>query len=176
MLITEHIPIENAIISALYTYSILYSKINDLPTKQEEKEYMHIDTRGCLYDFTSQINDIKFYTDCPIICKYCQSHIFKQSELDIKKINKELKRIRKSFSYRLYENIKNNTFIYIILTFCISTFITKITSTSTFNNYWDIITTIFGCISLSLLLFVLCSSYLRKQKRYSQNIKSHKTK
>lgn len=176
-LITNHIPVENAIISALYTYSLLYLKINSLPTKQEEKECMHLDTRGCLFDFTSQINDIKFYTDCPIVCKYCQSHILEQSELDIKKINKELNKIKKSFFYRLYENIKNNTLIYIVFTFCMSTFITKITSISTYNNKWDIIiTAAFGCISLLLLLFVVCSSHYKKKKRYSQNIKSHKTK
>ena len=175
-LIQNNIPLENLIISSLYTYSLIFLKNNGLPTKEEERSIMHFDTRGCLFDFTNEVTDVKFYTNYPIICRHCQQQVFNE-KINIKKLNNELKRIRKTFFYRLYENIKNNILLYILLTSCFSTFLTKLTSVNTYSKKEEIILTIiFGSLSLVLILYVWISSLIKKRRHYSQNINSHSTK
>jgi len=174
-LIQNNIPLENLILSSLYTYSLIFLKNNSLPTKEEERSIMHFDTRGCLFDLTNEVTDVKFYTNYPIICNHCQQEILNE-KINVKKLNRELKTIRKSFFYRLYENIKNNILLYILLTSCFSTFLTKITSVDTYSKKAELIlSVIFGSLSL-LLLYVWISSLVKKHKRYSQNINSHNTK
>ena len=175
-LLKSCIPIENIILSALYTYSLVFIKNGALPSPEEEREIMHFDTRGCLFDFTDSISDVKFYTNCPILCSHCINTMLHE-DINIKKLNKELKKIRKNTFYRLYENVKENILLYIILTSCFSTFITKITSTATYENAIDIlIAFLLGGASIALLLYVLISSKISMRRHYSQNIKSQRTK
>lgn len=177
VLSTNHIPLENMVISALYTYSIIFTKENSLPTKTQEEKIMHLDTRGCLFDFDDNVVDVKFYADCPIICLHCQESMIDSKKVDIKQINKELKRIKKSFFYRLYEDIKRNIIIYIVLTSLCSVLLTKITSMSTYDQYADIVLTIaIAGICLILFTYMFISSCIRKRKHYSQNINSQRTK
>lgn len=176
----NNIPLENLIISSLYTYSLCFFKYNALPTKVEEKKIMHFDTRGCLFDFTNKSADVKFYTNYPIICPYCQKSISENNidaNINIKNINKELRKIRKSFFYRLYENVKSNIMIYIVLTSCFTEFLTKVTTNSTYTNLHDIIImVVLGSISIMLIIYVYISSIINRNKRYSQNINSHRTR
>ena len=114
-LLKNNIPIENMILSALYTYSLVFIKNGALPSPEEEREIMHFDTRGCLFDFTDSITDVKFYTNCPILCSRCINTMLCE-DVDIIKLNRELKKIRNNTFYRLYESVKKNILLYIILT------------------------------------------------------------
>lgn len=89
----NHIPVENIVLSSLYTYSLYYLTHKNLPTQEEERKIMHIDTRGCLFDFTNKTYDVIFYCNQPIICSHCRETYL----IDDRIINKELKKIRKSF-------------------------------------------------------------------------------
>lgn len=176
----DNIPLENLIFSSLYTYSLYFLKYNALPTKVEEKRIMHFDTRGCLFDFTGSSSDVKFYTNYPIICPHCHKNIIDNDidkKVNIRKINRELQKIRKNFFYRLYENVKGNTITYIILTSCFSEFITKVTTSSTYSNFYDIIImVVLGSISIMLIIYICISFFIMRKKRYSQNINSHRTR
>lgn len=177
VLCENNIPLENIVISSLYTYSLVFVNENGLPTQEREREIMHLDTRGCLFDFTNNISDVKFYANLPVICLHCQKELIDSKQLNIKQINKELKKIRKSFFYRLYEDIKRNIITYLILTSLSSVFLTKVTSLSTYSNPIDIILTIgLAIICLFFILLVSISSYIRNRKHYSQNINSQRTK
>lgn len=175
-LIQNNIPLENLILSAIYTYSIIFLKNNRLPTRIEEMKMMHLDTRGCLFDFTNDVTDVKFYTNYPIICSRCQETILCE-KINIEKINKELQRIRKTFFYRLYENIKSNILIYALLTSFISALLTKATTSSTYTNLIDfIIMCLLGGLSVILLLIVFIRSKITKYNHYSQKNNSQSTK
>lgn len=175
-LVRNNIPLENLILSALYTYSIIFLKNSELPTRIEEEKIMHLDTRGCLFDFTNDVTDVKFYTNYPIICTHCQKEIL-CDDINLKKINKELQRIRKTFFYRLYENIKNNILIYVLLTSCFSALLTKATTSSTYINLFDIVVTcVLGVLSVGLLTFVIIRSKISKRNRYSHNKKLKNSK
>lgn len=175
-LVQNNIPLENLILSAIYTYSLIYLKNGRLPTKAEEMEMMHLDTRGCLFDFTNDVTDVKFFANYPIICPYCQVAILPDN-IDIKKINKELRRIRKNFFYRLYENIKSNILIYVLLTSFLSALLTKATTSSTYTSLHDIIIMCALAVASAILLVAaIINAKKIVLNHYSQKNNSQRTK
>lgn len=81
----SNIPSENAILMLLYTYALLYKKNGQVPTTEEEESFLHGDTRGCLFDLSSEEKEIIYSCINPIICEECR---FKLTEIDNKLINR----------------------------------------------------------------------------------------
>lgn len=105
------IPIENAVISLLYSYAFLYKKYSHIPNKTEEKEFMHIDTRGCIFDLSST-EDIIYSCTSPIICAECSNKLNNSIDNNfVETIKKECKRIKKTLINRIFSIIQQNPLV-----------------------------------------------------------------
>lgn len=104
----NNIPIENAVITLLYTYALLYRKFqNRIPTQEDEKKFLHTDRRGCIFDLSPSSNDIIYTCISPIICDECREELKKTIDNNIiPSINKELRKIKKSPVNRIASIIK----------------------------------------------------------------------
>ncbi len=117
-----NIPPENLIKSTLTAYSMWCFFDKELPTEEQEREYMHRDTRGCIMDFCENNIDAIFSADKPYLCSECinqlkekleQKQLTKyEAEIVSKfygnKINKELKKIKKNWLIRLKEFVQKH--------------------------------------------------------------------
>ncbi len=98
ILIRKDITLENFILKNIYEIFTFY-KIFGSTLSGNVYDFVHEDTRGCLFDLNGDKNDIIYNTEKPIICSECQSKINKQSipnnlihslELELKNIDKPL--------------------------------------------------------------------------------------
>jgi len=101
-----NIPIENAIIMMLYTYSLLFKKLNKIPDIEEETAFLHSDTRGCIFDMSPEPEEIIYSCVTPIICGECLKDIGHFPKKLLENVSKELKRIKKSYFHRIVEMIE----------------------------------------------------------------------
>lgn len=119
---THLIPLENLLISTLLTYILMYyAHGGQLPDVEDERKYMHYDTRGCLMDFCIDNADVIFSAEKPCLCAECQKRYITdlpQYSAKAKIIEKEAKKIRKKLIYR----IKDFLLYHPILSISISTF------------------------------------------------------
>jgi len=94
----KDISLENFILKNIYEIFVFY-KILGSTLSDKVYDFVHDDTRGCLFDLNGDKNDIIYNTEKPIICNECQSKINKQAtptnfmsqlESELKKINKPM--------------------------------------------------------------------------------------
>lgn len=104
------IPIENAVLTLLYSYAFLFKKFNKIPSKDEEKNFLHTDTRGCVFDLSSS-DDIVYSCITPIICKECLNDLNNISDNLIGSVQKELKKIKKTTDNRMFSIVKKNPIV-----------------------------------------------------------------
>jgi len=74
-LIKEHIPLENAVISLFYMYSLLYKKDSRIPEREVEEAFLHMDTRACIFDMTPSNADIVYCSAGVGICYECSKKL-----------------------------------------------------------------------------------------------------
>jgi len=105
----DNIPLENAILRALYTYALLYKRSGDrIPDFSDEPNFTHDETRGCLFDMNGIKADLIESCDSPTICDECQERLKKgkiSNDL-IQQALYEIKKIRKDLYYRTLDFIK----------------------------------------------------------------------
>lgn len=116
----ENIPLENAILRVLYSYTLLYKRAgNKIPSAHEAPSFAHDETRGCLFDMNGIKTDLVESCDVPIICEECQERLRKDrvsiEMIDIAK--NEIKNIKKDLYFRVIDYIK----IHPVISFIIST-------------------------------------------------------
>jgi hypothetical protein len=73
----KKISIENFIIKNAYEIFI-FNQLRIL-NDEDENEFVHSDTRGCLFDLNGDKRDIIYNTEKPIICDECKGKISKKS-------------------------------------------------------------------------------------------------
>jgi hypothetical protein len=116
---TENIPIENFILRSLYASCLVYLRNEQtIPKSTEWLGYTHDDTRGCLFDMNgSNIDDIIFSLDHPIICDECTNRLRQEKVPDstTELIKKEIKRIRKAKYYKIAHFVKRKPLLSILL-------------------------------------------------------------
>jgi len=117
---SENIPIENLILMKLYSYSFVYKMYNNrIPSKSEKTSFAHDETKGCIFDMTGYKSDVIYSCYNPIICDDCYHNLSKSKiPIDIiKKVRKEIKRIKKKLFYKLFDFVKNHPILSIIISF-----------------------------------------------------------
>ena len=78
-LYTHLIPLENLLISTLLTYILMYYAHDEqLPDEENERKYMHYDTRGCLMDFCIDNADVIFSAERPLLMCRMSKTIYNQ--------------------------------------------------------------------------------------------------
>lgn len=147
------IPLENAVIMLLYTYSLFYRKNGRIPNTTEEEEFLHSDTRGCIFDLSSEYDEIIYSCVTPIICHECQEKFSALTNDVIRHATKELKRIKKTPTQRIVDVISKRPYLSALLAVFLPVSLTRISTVFLINlpNWlnWMLI------ISPLLLLFVV---------------------
>lgn len=131
----DDISLENFIIKNTYEIFLLHNVLNNL-TSEEVYNFVHHDTRSCLFDLNGDKNDIVYNTEQPNLCNECISKIQKYPIPDtlLKNIQNELKSIKKPFFKRVELFIRKYPLFSILLTIVLSTCI------NLFSNYiWEFI-------------------------------------
>lgn len=97
ILLENQISIENFILKNIYEVCVLKQIFGDDLT-DEIYDFVHLDTRGCLFDMNGDKRDIVYNTEQPIVCDECKSKISSISVPNgyLKLIERELSKIRKS--------------------------------------------------------------------------------
>ena len=93
----DNIAIEHFIIKQLYEICAIKHLMSNI-YEDDVYKFMHLDTRGCLFDMNGERADILYNTEHPIICEECKGK-FKSRQIELEVVSqfeKELKRIKKS--------------------------------------------------------------------------------
>lgn len=113
------IPLENHIISLLYTYSLMLiaSKGEDLSMEMEAK-FAHDSFRKCLFDFRNDKSYVKYTSVSPILCTQCVEHLKMMGVSDkvLASVDKELKKLKKDLFYRITDFLKNHPILSLLIT------------------------------------------------------------
>jgi hypothetical protein len=132
----KKISIENFIIKNVYEIFIFYKIVKNLTDNKEVYQFIHTDTRGCLFDLNGDKRDIVYNTEKPIICDECKGKISKKSipKNFLEDIQGELLKIDKPFIKKIENFISKYPLFSVLVTFLFSTFI------NLFSNWlWEII-------------------------------------
>lgn len=104
-----NIPLENAILRALYVYTLIYRQSkNRIPSLAEKTNFTHDETRGCLFDMNGIKYDLIESCNKPIVCGECveRLRIERVSNQTIKLVQREIRKIRKHLYYRALDFVK----------------------------------------------------------------------
>lgn len=115
---SSNIPIENVVLRLLYAYALLFRQFgNRIPRLEEGASCFHEETRGCLFDFTADKNDLPASCDSPQICDACQERLktHSVSNNEIEHANKEIRRIKKDFYFSILGFVKKHPILSIIV-------------------------------------------------------------
>ncbi|MDH5547015.1 MAG: hypothetical protein OEZ43_15595 [Gammaproteobacteria bacterium] len=107
----SNIPLENVIYRLLYAYTLVFKRNGArIPLNQEQTNFTHDETRGCLFDMNGIKSDVVYSCHEPIICADCVERLRKEkvSNDAIEIIQKEIKKIRKPLYYRFIDFIKKH--------------------------------------------------------------------
>lgn len=105
----DNIRITNAVLRALYAYSLLYTEYHQrIPIHSENYNFTHHETRGCLFDMTGNKEEIIESCASPIICSECQERLKLQRVANntIQTASTEIAKIRKDLYYRVIGFVK----------------------------------------------------------------------
>ncbi len=113
----ENIPLENIILRGLYAYSLVYKRFNEIPTLFDtHTNFLHDETKGCLFDMTGIVNDIIYSTGKVFLCDSCEHHFSENVSItEINIVKKEINKIRKSLYYRIFDKVKKHPIITILI-------------------------------------------------------------
>lgn len=119
----ENLKFENYIMRNIYRYSLVYLMYGRrIPTMDENTNFTHDDTRGCIFDFNGNKAELIYSLDKPKICDDCKSKLKGQVQEKIPQqiieiSEKEIKRIRKGLFISLIDFVKKNPLLSLIITF-----------------------------------------------------------
>jgi len=104
-----HLPLENAVLKMLYVYCIMFDRENSRIRKMDIG-FLHHETRSCLFDYDDDLEDVIFTFNRPKICAECESKWVERGTPKnmIKTVRKELKMLKKTLFYRIFDWVKKN--------------------------------------------------------------------
>ncbi len=115
LLIKENIPLENYLISNIYTYVLLlFAKINSgqkpVLDLDDEDAITHDYRDSCIYDMCGNKEEIVYSCVEPCLCGKCEEYLTKRNVTiqEIESARKELKRLRRNRYYRIVHWLKHH--------------------------------------------------------------------
>lgn len=138
----QHIPLENAILRMLYTYTLVYQHYGEIPSTDILVTIAHYDTRGCVFDMAGIKSDLIFSCDKPKLCTSCQQDARQNNirEEYLGTYQQEINKLNKTLYYRIADSIIRHPTLSLCLSL-MTAFIIGITSslvatflTSLLNN------------------------------------------
>jgi hypothetical protein len=123
------ISMENFILKQIYEVCALMSLVTDV-SSSEVYNFVHLDTRGCLFDMNGDRRDILRNTEQPTICTSCKSK-FGSKQLEQKflvTLEKELMKLKKPLLQRIENCIKKYPLLSILTTTLIAIFINLVSN------------------------------------------------
>lgn len=112
----DAISLEHFIIKQLYEICAIRHLMKDL-SSDDVYNFVHLDTRGCLFDMNGERTDILYNTEQPILCEECKGK-FKGRQVEqevILLLEKELRKIKKPLVLRLERWVKKYPLLAILL-------------------------------------------------------------
>ena len=131
----KNISLENFIIKNIYMIYTSFVTLKNLDNAGIY-DFVHSDTRGCLFDKNGNKEDIVFNTEKPIICDECKGKISRKSipKEFLEDIQKELLKIDKPFITKIENFISKYPLFSVLVTFSFSTLI------NLFSNWiWELV-------------------------------------
>lgn len=107
----SNIPLENVIYRLLYAYTLLYKRSgNRIPQSDEQTNFTHDETRGCLFDMNGIKTDVVYSCHEPVICTDCVERLRREKVSDetIARCQSEIRKIRKETFYRITDFVKQH--------------------------------------------------------------------
>lgn len=144
----------------IYMYSLLFLRFKKIPSITAEEFFLHMDVRGCIFDYDDCCADMVQCCDKPIICKQCEDRLNTLNADVVSTAKIELKRIRKSAYYCMVDLMKEHFYISFLLTIWLAVFCSSI---STAFTGWRI----FILLGVPVFLFII--SFIADRVRKGKN-------
>lgn len=134
ILLSHNISIENFILKNIYEMTVFVNTLGKLNT-DDVYNFVHQDTRGCLFDLNGDKLDVLHNTERPIVCDSCKAKINSRSvpEDFTKHLESELKSIRKPFICTIELFIKKYPLFSLLVTFLFGVLVNIIS-----NIIWEL--------------------------------------
>lgn len=152
------IPLENAVLTLLYSYAFLFKKFNKIPSQNEEKNFLHTDTRGCIFDLSSS-DDIVYSCNTPIICKECLNDLNTISDNLIESVQTELKKIKKTTDNRMFAIVKKNPIVSSLFAISLPISLSLLTT-----NYIQNLNTYIQLLFIFSPIILLCFIWIKSKR------------
>jgi hypothetical protein len=136
LLIAHNISLENFILKNIFEMVVFVNTLGELNT-DKVYDFVHQDTRGCLFDLNGDKLDVVHNTEHPKICDSCKAMINSKSVPDnfTKQLESELQRIRKPYVCSIELFIKKYPLFSLLVTFLFGILINIIS-----NMIWKLLT------------------------------------
>lgn len=107
---SHNIPLHNIVLRMIYSFVLIYTRKQSLPSMKLLPSFAHHETKGCIFDMTGIKTDIVFSCDRPVFCTECRVSAKGDSVPKewLDKYEKEIRGIRKALFYRLSDKIKQH--------------------------------------------------------------------
>lgn len=115
----KNIPLNNAVLRILNTYSLVFKKLGKVPSNFSLSQFAHDETRGCIFDMNGIKAEIVESCQRPIICPQCVHDLTMDGQVSndvINKCKKDIDKIRKTKFYEVTDFIKGHPYISLTLT------------------------------------------------------------
>jgi hypothetical protein len=131
-----HLPLENAVLKMIYEYCIMYDRDANRIRKMDIC-FLHHETRSCLYDFDGVLEDVMFTFNKPGICNECEVNLTERGTPInmIKTARKELKQLKKTVFYRMFDWVKENPLRSLIISL-LATVVINVSSSKLYSLIW----------------------------------------
>lgn len=113
-LLANSIPLENLLLSNIYTYALLYmARLQENISGDDEYLITHDYSDGCIYDMCGHKEDIVASCISPIICEHCKNYLIEHnvSRSDIQIAENELRKIQRDIYYQIVDFLKKHPII-----------------------------------------------------------------
>lgn len=124
----DDIPLENLTLVLIYMYSLLFLRFKKIPSIATEEYFLHMDVRGCIFDYDDRCIDMLQCCDNPIICKQCEERLNTLNVDVVSTAKIEIKRIRKSAYYRIVDFMKEHFYISFLITMWLAVFCSAVST------------------------------------------------
>lgn len=114
----REIPIENHIISMLYSYALIYlAKGAECLSWKDEEYFAHDPVKKCVFDYRYDKKDVMYTSIKPILCDYCTEKLLATgiSNETIQSVKSDLRRLRKDTYHTIIDFLKEHPILSIAI-------------------------------------------------------------